>query len=445
MGNWAYWGSLMVKEIGVGLIVSGLLLDMENNIKIHFKTVSKKSNSLEKRKAYFAGIQDDIINGFSLVFYLITVLLLHYFNMPIMFPMIVYVFILVKGILKKQFYKVHILVLTIYCGFMALILLIDYLAFSDTSFFLSLVELGFIVFAENCLLELLIKIKKFELGYSGYGFLGFALLLSICLTAYAGYYLKGQARVIGIIIFFIDIIFIKGLFEALKIKEKQYEQIMLNNTYDGLKQQVLAIKQSEENIKKIRHDLYSHMQIVQSVLQDSCANINEYEANRKKALYYLHSVAGNYNVSEYVEISNNPIFNAVISIRQNKCRQLGIKMYVTIIKDMCFMKDADMVGLLSNMLDNAIEACAKQKLSEDCSDKMCIELSVKKADHNFIISVLNTVNENIQCTDNTWVTTKEDYLNHGYGTKIMKDIVKKYNGQIEYYVEKNTVTCTVRI
>lgn len=94
--------------------------------------------------------------------------------------------------------------------------------------------------------------------------------------------------------------------------------------------------------------------------------------------------------------------------------------FVADINDLSKMtiKDEEIIVLLSNALNNAIEAC-------ESMEKAIIFVKIAVTYGNFVLSVKNSFSGNIN-TDMT--TTKLDKLHHGYGISNMKSIVDRYNG-----------------
>ena len=93
---------------------------------------------------------------------------------------------------------------------------------------------------------------------------------------------------------------------------------------------------------------------------------------------------------------------------------------------------SDIYSLFSNAIDNAIEYL-------DCipnEDKKFIDVNIKRI-HNMIkIQVENLVMEEPEIVDGFPKTTKQDKENHGYGTRSMYYIVKKYGGTINFEVHE---------
>ena len=80
------------------------------------------------------------------------------------------------------------------------------------------------------------------------------------------------------------------------------------------------------------------------------------------------------------------------------------------------MANADLISLITNLFDNAIEAASKTLKKE-------IYLTINQTDSALEISFLNTYDKDI-------IITKENPQYHQYGQKIISNIVKKYKGQL---------------
>ena len=94
------------------------------------------------------------------------------------------------------------------------------------------------------------------------------------------------------------------------------------------------------------------------------------------------------------------------------------------------MQDEDIVVILSNLLNNAIEACGQ------CQEQKMVKMKLIKEKHAVILSVRNTYAHKILYQDGVFQTTKEHETGeHGIGLKNITDTIMKYGGY--YTIENN--------
>lgn len=122
---------------------------------------------------------------------------------------------------------------------------------------------------------------------------------------------------------------------------------------------------------------------------------------------------------------NNIIVNAILNTKYQEADRNGI-VVVLRVNDLSGMwiKDEDIVTILSNLLDNAIEACKK------CDNgKRILKLTFVNEDGMIKIGVKNTfsnpiVYENGEIKSTKLVQTEE----HGVGIKNIIEVIEKYGG-----------------
>lgn len=95
----------------------------------------------------------------------------------------------------------------------------------------------------------------------------------------------------------------------------------------------------------------------------------------------------------------------------------------------------DLAIILGNALDNAIEA------AEACEGERKVELFVSLRNENVVITIRNPVLGNVDV--NNLKTGKSDKSNHGFGVISMKNIAKKYNGEVIFYEENGLFTTSI--
>ncbi|MGN0317233.1 MAG: sensor histidine kinase [Lachnospira sp.] len=232
--------------------------------------------------------------------------------------------------------------------------------------------------------------------------------------------------------------------KLLEIKDNETLYKLYKVGVYGRNKQIEELVNAENELKKIKHDINAHLQVLKGII---CADYNTYDELKEchnRLQSYLNSSIG--ELGNYLdEISTgNEILDIVLRTRKKECKNRGIELFPTILGEIKNqIDDVDFVSLLVNLLDNAIEA--NEKISDNNIYKY-IELAIDLTQDKTVIRVTNTA---LVSSDthfrNDWSTDKEDKANHGYGTKIIKDIVNKYDGTIEYEIEDGLVECMVRI
>ena len=182
------------------------------------------------------------------------------------------------------------------------------------------------------------------------------------------------------------------------------------------KSETAMYRQISENFdrqKKREHEYKNEMMVISSLLKQ-----NEIEK--------LHTLLDKYNAEIAHRIdaidTNHVIVNAILNTKHQEAREKGI-VFVLKVNDLSGlnMDDQDIVVILSNMLNNAIEACEK------CTGKRIIKVKTIKKGGTIIFSVINTLQESPLLIDGKYRTTKDGQF-HGMGIENVKEIVNKYGG-----------------
>lgn len=227
---------------------------------------------------------------------------------------------------------------------------------------------------------------------------------------------------ISLSIFFVDMI-IYWAIRQLNVKlnqEKEYELIQYQN--ELLTKTVLEHKEVEKEWRKNRHDFNNHISCIDMLLQME---------NIPKARLYIRNLTNNWQKNDLNIHVGNEIADAVINQKAVHAKNLKIDFLVSgQIHDRINVEDMDLCALLSNSLDNAIEA-AKQ-VPEVENRKIEIAFSNKK--EVMQIKVRNSMKENIEVKEQL-TTTKKDRKRHGIGMMSMQTTTSKYGGLLEWHCE----------
>ena len=128
------------------------------------------------------------------------------------------------------------------------------------------------------------------------------------------------------------------------------------------------------------------------------------------------------NITEYTGIiALDTVLNA--KIEKASVFNISIRPAVAIYGEL-YIDTLDLVLLIGNALDNAIEATEK---IED-SLKKYIHLSIKLQENYLLIEVKNSVLEKVLIQNQFITTTKSDDGLHGFGLENMRVLTEKYHG-----------------
>ncbi len=192
---------------------------------------------------------------------------------------------------------------------------------------------------------------------------------------------------------------------------------------------------SEDNLKQmraIRHDLKNRFAIMQSMLDnEQYAELKKYFAEmNKEAIVPLSQVN-----------SGNQTLDVVLNLEISKAVAYGIKIDSKIVVPPSLpMTDLDLDRLISNLLDNAIEAC--QKIPEE---QRSITLSINTVHDYLVIDVSNTMRPDKIATALSLETDKPDKNMHGQGSKIIDTVAAKYKGYVNRDIVDGRFTVSVML
>ena len=184
-------------------------------------------------------------------------------------------------------------------------------------------------------------------------------------------------------------------------------------------------------IKYISHDMKNHLNILEDYMRHM-----EYQ----KAYDYMTKLREPVlQIEQYVH-SGNRVIDTVLNDKFVLAQRNNIKINQEIDNiGEVGVSDKDLCIILSNLLDNAIEACLRCKNQE-----MWIDITLRKLTYGLIFKISNSKYGNLIITENgKYLTTKDDKKIHGIGLESVKYILKKYDGNMK--IESNDRTFCVSI
>ena len=210
---------------------------------------------------------------------------------------------------------------------------------------------------------------------------------------------------IYIIAFSIDLFSI-FIIDRIIYTDERNKQLTVIATKNELEyQSALIVKEEQEHLRRFRHDIRNINKTVKSLLE---------AGKTDEAMKLLDESSVEAEKTSDVTLCRCNIINTVLYMKSNEAKEYGIAILCNVTESSaCKLSDIDISRVLLNLCDNAINAakeCEKKQIKID------IEINDK-------LIKINTENHYIPSK------TKRPSPEHGNGTKIIKQISKKYGGE----------------
>ncbi|MGG7159862.1 sensor histidine kinase [Clostridium baratii] len=199
----------------------------------------------------------------------------------------------------------------------------------------------------------------------------------------------------------------------------------------------------EDYIHKLRaneHEYKNHLNAIYSIIQVS--DEKEIKSNINK---YIGNIKENNHLNNLLYVDNT-ILKAILYSKMSLAEEKGIDIKYDITSNLedIDLDDMDLVVVLSNLLNNAIEGVEG---TENPWINVVISELNNKDKKEYIIRVSNSVNDinqiDLSSITNKGTTTKGE--NRGYGLYNVKKLIKKVNGNILIEMEKDSIIIEVII
>jgi len=202
---------------------------------------------------------------------------------------------------------------------------------------------------------------------------------------------------------------------ALYIQEKEFYFAQLS-----------LMQESVKNVRSIRHDMNLHL-----------ATIRDFISNNEDSTSYITSLLGDIADDELYSNTGNIAFDSITNFKLKTAKDNNIKLDLSLsIPSTINMEVVDIVTILGNLLDNALDAVSKV-------DEKIIKLDIAFDRGNLYINVSNSFNGDIRYTegaqrgDTKSIATLKTGDNHGHGLNNIYKSVEKYNGHVDITYDDN--------
>lgn len=254
----------------------------------------------------------------------------------------------------------------------------------------------------------------------------FIITLTIGVSIYAlvvGYLPDEYIYILlALLLSLLDVIIFVFMGKLNRANQKELDKQRLQTKLLHQQNEIRQLEQQYKEISVLRHDHKSQLSCLRTLIEQ-----NDFD----EAKNYLEKCIGNKSgaFKSYIHCSSS-VLNAVINEKFSIAEQSNVTVNCKILTKIPDNLEYDLSIILSNLLDNAIEACKKNDIPSQ------IILSISESAGYYRITVKNTIRESVIEKNRNLRTDKENKKLHGWGLKSVEDIAHKYTGVLDIY-EKN--------
>lgn len=211
--------------------------------------------------------------------------------------------------------------------------------------------------------------------------------------------------------------YVLGIHYMVNVLEKDSEMQELRMVHERTRNQMnlyQSMKERYEQQRRFSHDYKNQLSCIQGMIEGG---------QTEEALRYISGLNGSLRQGEMCVNTDHAVVNIMLNRKYQEACDRGIVMTM-VAGDLSGLTidEEDIVTLLGNLLDNAIEACERLAQDKVIQFKMVVE------DNSLVLSVRNPVKEAVRIKDNRIVTSKRDKEKHGIGLLNVDSVIRKNNG-----------------
>jgi sensor histidine kinase regulating citrate/malate metabolism len=179
------------------------------------------------------------------------------------------------------------------------------------------------------------------------------------------------------------------------------------------------------SVRSDRHDMNNHLTVISGLTQLK---------KNDSASQYIQKLLGDINVNNEILQVHDPVLASLIFAAYSKFNASNIQFNVEIGSYLIVEKLSmtDLVRLISNLLDNAFEEVLQQFGQER-------QISISITEDTQGIQLIVTNPTNAVDFDEKWLemngSSRGDSEQRGYGLSIIQDVVRRYEGDIQFKID----------
>ncbi|MGL5756689.1 MAG: sensor histidine kinase, partial [Paraclostridium sp.] len=239
------------------------------------------------------------------------------------------------------------------------------------------------------------------------------------------------------ILFIINVILISIFINSIKSEKEKVKMEFVNEKLDMQYKYYLTVKESQEKMRQVYHDMNNHMENIKS-LKNSSEDVNK----------YINNIEDEVKSTKNIYNTGNVLLDIILNEKSKACMENNIDFNAGIDFSKCeFIDMIDISSIFSNLIDNAIEACNKiddNKIDDNNIEKY-INIKSTFIKGYYVVRCENSKTNKVIIKNNKIFTSKKDKFLHGIGIDSIKSSIKKYDGELKIKDSESKFIATIHI
>lgn len=252
-------------------------------------------------------------------------------------------------------------------------------------------------------------------GLAVFPLFGLMVIVAIDMMPWDGSTVDKYAKMMAILGFSVICFCLFFFVENMLEKEEEVQNLrMIQARTQNQMNLYHSMQKNYEQHRRLMHDYRNQLNCIQGMVSSG---------QTKEALEYISKLTGSLRKNADYVNTNHTVVNVVLNQKYQEAYEKGITMTMA-VNDMSglTMSEEEIVVLLVNLIDNAIEACERLEHDRIIQFKMMLE------DGQLVLSIRNLVEEAVKIKGKLVPTSKKDGTWHGIGLMNVDSVVRKNGG-----------------
>lgn len=198
---------------------------------------------------------------------------------------------------------------------------------------------------------------------------------------------------------------------------QQEQELVMRTRNMLLEENYRNLYEEQKRLERAAHDFKNHINLLENYIREE-----KYDT----AAAYIQGLKNPLKIISQRSWSGNKMIDTILNIKLSEAEEKEIRVYTEIeCVQTLSLSEYDLCVVLSNLLDNAIEACEYVEVG-----KKELAVYMKWVNHLFIIKIVNSIGRMPDKKNGKYYTTKKDKRIHGIGLESVRVTIDKYQGTL---------------